>query len=399
MRALFLTDSYRPARSACANRAVCLADAMRDAGIDTVVLASSDSLLGAHDSYSAPSYVRYFRTVPLDKKTMVTRMRNNFSGVSASIDAARKLGDFDLVICTTPPLTLTSAAIKIAKMKKARLVLDIRDIWPDVAYEIGKFSPTSLFGRYFERLCNKSLSAADLIATVSPGKMEKISRRIGSERMNDLVYVPNGVDDSYAGIKEDKSIMDRYFEDEPRVTCVYVGNIGVAQGLSNLLELARVRPQVRFLLFGAGAEKESLMERAAREKLANVQFCGKIGAEAVWTVLKHASMAYVPLVNSNLKDSIPSKLYESLACGCPVLLVAAGDSIKLLEETGLGDHALPENLDDIVSSFDALIARSFSTEEKEAVSRYMFEHYSRQSAAKQFADALIARYETADDDE
>lgn len=399
MRALFLTDSYRPARSACANRVTCLVDAMRNAGIDTVVLASSDSLLGGLDSHRAPSYVRYFRTVPLDKKTMVTRMRNNFSGASASIGAARKLGDFDLVICTTPPLTLTSAAIKIAKMKKARLVLDIRDIWPDVAYEIGKFSPKSLFGRYFEYLCNKSLSAADLIATVSPGKMDKISRRIGPERMNDLVYVPNGVDDSYAGIKEDESIVDLYFKNDSRATCVYVGNIGVAQGLSNLLELARMRPQVRFLLFGAGAEKESLMERAAREKLTNVQFCGKIGAGAVWTVLKHASMAYVPLVNSNLKDSIPSKLYESLACGCPVLLVAASDSVKLLEETGLGDHALPENLDDIVSSFDALIVRSFSTEEKEAVSRYMFEHHSRQSAAKQFADALIARYETADDDE
>ena len=81
-----------------------MVDAMRNAGIDTVVLASSDSLLGGLDSHRAPSYVRYFRTVPLDKKTMVTRMRNNFSGASASIGAARKLGDFDLVICTTPPL-------------------------------------------------------------------------------------------------------------------------------------------------------------------------------------------------------------------------------------------------------------------------------------------------------
>lgn len=78
MRILFLTDSYRPSRSACANRVSVLVDAMRAAGIDVQVLASSDSLLDADGNYEKPGYVTFFKTFPLQEKTLVNRLRNNF---------------------------------------------------------------------------------------------------------------------------------------------------------------------------------------------------------------------------------------------------------------------------------------------------------------------------------
>lgn len=64
MRLLFLTDSFRPSRSACANRACVLVDAMREAGIDVQVLASSDSLLNSSGGYTKPDYVTFFETFP-----------------------------------------------------------------------------------------------------------------------------------------------------------------------------------------------------------------------------------------------------------------------------------------------------------------------------------------------
>ena len=78
MRLLFLTDSFRPSRSACANRACVLVDAMREVGIDVQVLASSDSLLNSSESYAKPDYVTFFETFPLQEKTLVNRLRNNF---------------------------------------------------------------------------------------------------------------------------------------------------------------------------------------------------------------------------------------------------------------------------------------------------------------------------------
>ena len=62
------------------------------------------------------------------------------------------MGAFDVVVCTTPPLLLTTSAIKIAKRKGAKLVLDVRDVWPDVAYEMGSFAPSSLYGRFFSHI-------------------------------------------------------------------------------------------------------------------------------------------------------------------------------------------------------------------------------------------------------
>lgn len=62
------------------------------------------------------------------------------------------MGEFDVVICTTPPLLLTDSAIRISRHKDAKLVLDIRDIWPDVAYEMGTFTPNSLYGKFFHAL-------------------------------------------------------------------------------------------------------------------------------------------------------------------------------------------------------------------------------------------------------
>ncbi len=389
MRLLFLTDSFRPSRSACANRACVLVDAMLEAGIDVKVLASSDSLLGAPEGYEKPAYVTFFETYPLQEKTLVNRLKNNFGGRRASIKAAAAMGDFDVVMCTTPPLLLTTSATSIAKKKKAKLVLDVRDIWPDVAYEMGSFTPESPYGRFFAHIAKKGFAAADLVATVSAGKVAKLSERVADPRY--VWLVPNGIDESFVEVSEDPAVVERFRLNDGKICC-YVGNIGLAQGLGTVLDIAAARPDVRFLLFGAGADKQSLMDRAVGEGIDNVEFCGSINGRGVYTVLKHSALSYVPLVSSRLRDSIPTKLYECISCGCPVLLAAQGDSVTLLEETGLGMHAAPEDPEGILKAFDALMERDFSDDEKEAAASSMLLHHSRQKAARDFAAALLSEY-------
>ena len=341
MRLLFLTDSYRPSRSACANRVSVLVQAMLDAGIDVQVLSSSDSLLGAPENYEKPDFVTFFETFPLQEKTLVNRLKNNFGGQRESIKVAAGMGDFDVVLCTTPPLLLTTSAISIAKKKNAKLVLDVRDIWPDVAIEMGTFKPNSLYGRFFSHIAKRGFKAADMVTTVSAGKVTKLASRICKAGAS-IQLVPNGIDESFVESTEDKAVVDQFNLDKGTV-CSYVGNIGLAQGLGTLLDIAAVRPNIRFLLFGTGADKQKLEDRVHEEGITNVEFCGTVDAAGVYTVLKHSALAYVPLVSSRLKDSIPTKLYECIACGCPVLLAAQGDSVDLLEESGLGKHAAPED--------------------------------------------------------
>lgn len=391
MRLLFLTDSYRPSRSACANRASVLVQAMLDAGIDVQVLCSSDSLLGAPDNYEKPDYVTFFETFPLQEKTLINRLKNNFGGQRESIKVASSMGSFNIVLCTTPPLLLTTSAISIAKKKRAKLILDVRDIWPDVAFEMGSFKPNSLYGRFFSHIAKRGFKTADMVTTVSAGKVAKLSRRI-TKAGSSVRLVPNGIDESFIDASEDENIVDRFNLTNGTI-CSYVGNIGLAQGLGTLLDIAAVRPNIRFLLFGTGADKRKLENQVAEGGIANVEFCGTVDAAGVYTVLKHSALSYVPLVSSRLKDSIPTKLYECIACGCPVLLAAQGDSVDLLEESGLGKHAAPEDPKGLLREFDALIEQKYTKEEKEIASARMLSAHSRQKAARDFAELLLVEFE------
>lgn len=384
MKILYLADTYRPARTACANRTAVLVDALRDAGHDVRVLASTDSLIGAPDGYEPPDYVTLFETFPLVDKTLVNRLRNNFGGAREAVRAAEGLGDFDIVVCTTPPLLLTSSAVKIARRKRARLVLDVRDIWPDVAYEMGSFAPASLYGRFFEHVARKAYAAADLVVSVSPGKVEKLSERVPNGR---VALVPNGIDEAFLDNEEDFALAGRLrLNDGP--ICVYVGNIGLAQGLGTLLDIASARPNTRFLLFGDGADKARLENQAKASGISNVEFCGTIDERGVYTVLRHAAISYAPLVSSRLRDSIPTKMYEALACGCPVMLAAEGDAADLLDECGLGVHAAPENPTALLAALDQLMELPYSDEERAAASEWVLENHSRQRFAKTFAEEI-----------
>lgn len=384
MRVLYLADSYRPSRSACANRTAVLVGVLREAGHGVEVLASSDSLIGVSEKCAVPDHTTYFDTFPLVEKTLINRLRNNLGGQREACRVAEGMGEFDVVVCTTPPLMLTRAAVRIARRKRASLVLDVRDIWPDVAYEMGSFAPGSPYGRFFEYVARDAYRHADLLTTVSPGKLEKLRGRVSGCR---VVLVPNGVDEAFALGGEDEGLARRLRLGEGRV-CVYVGNIGLAQGLGTLLDIAKERPSVRFLFFGEGADRVMLERRASEESISNVEFCGTVDEDGVRTVLRCADIAYVPLVSSRLRDSVPTKMYEALACGCPVLLAAEGDAVDLLVECGLGAHAAPEDPKALLAAFDRLIDHPFSDAERSAASSWVVANHSRQKFAKAFAEEV-----------
>ena len=289
-----------------------------------------------------------------------------------------------MVVCTTPPLLLMLAALRIARAKQAKLVWDVRDIWPDVAHEMGSFAPGGLYDRFFSMIAQRGYQAADLVVTVSSGKMEKLSRRFCGK----VVLVPNGVDEDFASLGEDAALVKRFGLAGSSPVCVYIGNIGLAQGLGTLLDIAAARPNVRFLLFGDGADCAMLDERARRESLGNVQFCGMLDAVGARSVLGGADVAYVPLVSSRLRDSIPTKLYEALACGCPVLLAAEGDAVGLLNECGLGRHAAPEDAEALLFEFDRLINEPFTREKRSSCAAWALQNHSRQIFAKCFVGEI-----------
>ena len=205
----------------------------------------------------------------------------------------------------------------------------MRDIWPDVAWEMGSFSQKSMYSRVFEWNRNHMLKHSDLVTAVSRGKVQKLK---GYCPKAEVVYITNGLDEKFLENRVNSKLVEDYGLDKT-FTCVYIGNLGLAQGLMQLLTIAKKAKEnklpVKFLLFGSGVEEKELKAFAEKNNLDNVLFPGRLPNVDMFTVLSYAGLSFVPLVNEKLTDSIPTKLYEALGVGCPVLLAAAGESAEI----------------------------------------------------------------------
>lgn len=391
MHVLIHTDEYCPTAQACTNRMLSFAEGIMDSVADVTVICSSANLENGEPGEHAERII-YAPAYRMKKKTAAARLLNNATFAVSSVFCAIGAGKADVVITTSPPPLISMAGWLIARTKRALLVYDVRDIWPDVALEMGSFKKGSFFDRTFRTITQFMYRHADLVTTVSPGKVEKVRNYVRKccGKDDKVILVGNGFDENVLDSRFYEELVEKYGFGKS-FTCVYIGNIGLAQGMESVLRLAEETKEkdVRFLLFGKGAAKERLEEIARQKNLEHVQFCGPLPKEQVYTVLKSADLSVIPLKSSKMKDSIPTKLYEALGVGCPVLLVAEGDSCEVLDETGLGRHVSPDHpeklkeaLEGIMDGYKQIISR------RDEVKELVKTRYSRQKIAADFAAML-----------
>ena len=368
-----------------------MAEALTESGAQVTVVCSAANLENGSPGKHTEQII-YAPAFRMRKKTTSSRLLNNLTFALTSFFCAAGAGKTDVVVTSSPPPLISVAGWLIARTKRARLIYDVRDIWPDIALEMGSFRKGSIYDRVFRKITRFMYKRADLITTVSPGKVEKLQKHVKDVRSDceKVILVGNGFDEKilaspfYGEIKEKYGLGGQF-------TCVYIGNIGLAQGLESILRLAEETKhrEARFLLFGKGAEKERLEQLVQEKGLTHVQFCGPLPPEHILTVLRSADLSFIPLKSAQMKDSIPTKLYEALGVGCPVLLMAEGDACTILDETGLGMHLSPDHPERLASVFDEIIERydqiaAYREEAEDLVKT----RYSRQKITAAFAARL-----------
>lgn len=376
-------DSY-PDESPCAKRMRTFHDVLSERGHEVIVLApkSANSINGTKDTVYCP-------TVPMKKKTAIYRFLNSYVYGVTSFFKAKKIKNVDVVVTTVPPPLINLWGKRIARSHKAKLVYDVRDVWPDVAWEMGSFGPNSIFSRIFQYIRDVMLKKADLIIAVSSGKVMKLKGYAPDKR---VVEITNGIDEEFLKNSDLPEIVEQYRLDKEFVIS-YIGNLGLAQGLKQLLLVAKRAKEhdikAKFMLFGSGAEEMFLKRYVEYNGLDNVEFPGRIPNKYIYTVLKHSKMNFVSLVNENLRDSVPTKMYEALGVGCPVLLAACGDSADILIKSGLGIAVKPNDEEALWDAFKEMHDNIQEYElRKEKGIDYIVSTYSRQKAAIKFEEEL-----------
>jgi len=279
------------------------------------------------------------------KRSVVSRLLNYFSFTATSILASLRLQwRYDVVFCESPPLFLGMSGYLISRTKQAKLILNVSDLWPDSVQMLGVVTSRSLLslaGRLERFLYRRS----HMVTCQTQGIVAQVMLRAPGQR---VYWLPNGVDEELLDTDRDQEWRIRHgFRDE-EFLILYAGIIGLAQGLDVVLDAAKlIEPgrRIRFLVLGDGPEKERLMARARDEGIDNVRFIARVPRSAVSRILSAMDATVIPLRKLDLfEGAIPSKIFESLAMGKPVLLGVDGEARRLFIDRGRGGlHFEPGN--------------------------------------------------------
>ncbi|MBN4072287.1 glycosyltransferase family 4 protein [bacterium AH-315-F03] len=252
-------------------------------------------------------------------------------------------GKADVVIGTSPQFFVAVAAWITSLVKRAPFVFEVRDLWPEEIVAVGAIKNRFVIGMLtaMEMFLYRR---ATLIVAVAQGTIDDlVERGISPDK---LALIPNGVSmERFAG--KDGSVVRKRFNLNGEFLVSYIGTHGMAHRLETALEAAETlkdNKQIKFMMVGDGAEKNRLQDMANERKLENVIFAPQASADEIPDYYAAADVCLAPLRNTNLfTRNIPSKLYEIMAAGKPILLGAKGESERLVAKANSGKMFEPES--------------------------------------------------------
>lgn len=242
----------------------------------------------------------------------------------------------DVVLATSPPLPGALAAGMAAAGRAMPFVLDVRDLWPAAAEALGELSSPSVV-RAFERAERWLYRRSAAVTATTRPFCHHIDRVAGLRR---AVHLPNGALDELV------SRTWRPPPPAPPFVLGYVGNLGIAQGLDGALDAARrVRDgEARIRLVGQGPLAQTLRATRERERLDALEILPPVPLHRVGEALEGCHALLVPLgAHAMLESFIPSKLYDAMAVGRPVIVAARGEAAALVADAGCGLTVAPED--------------------------------------------------------
>jgi len=264
-------------------------------------------------------------------QSVFVRLLNYFTLlISAFWIGISEKNKYDIIIASSPPLTIGILGRFLSKIHKIPWIFDIRDIWPDVAVEAGMLKENGVIHRLSDYLAKYLYRKASYITPVTDHKIIKIET--AGIPLNKMSLVSNGVD--FDLIDDARNINWRLELDlNDKFIVVYAGLIGIAQGVNVILETAiklKDNTDIHFLIVGEGVEKLKLQNRVKKLKLRNITFLSNQPKELISSLLNISDIALIPLVSDKLLDAVPSKLLEAWACKLPVILVAGGEAADIV---------------------------------------------------------------------
>ena len=355
MHILFLTDNFPPETNAPATRTFEHARRWVRAGAKVTVVTTAPNFpagklfpgyrnrLFQREWIDGVETIRVWTYITANEgfaRRTLDYMSFMVTGFLTSLFLARP----DVIVSTSPQLFTACAAYVLSLFKRRPFVFELRDLWPDSIIAVGAMRE-SIAIRALKRLEYFLYRKAARIVSVTNSFKSVLSQNgVPAEK---IAVVRNGADlkGFTPGLKPDDLVEKHGLKG--KFVAAYIGTIGLAHGLGTILEAAermRVNPGVAFVLVGDGAERAALQQRARESGLDNVIFAGAVGKDEVVRYWRLADAGLVLLRDRPVfRHVLPSKMFEAMATGCPIVLGVLGESAALLEAAGAGIVIAPES--------------------------------------------------------
>lgn len=327
---------------------------------------------------------------------VVKRILNYVSFMVMAIVMCWKYPKFDVCVATSGPFFTAIAGFFVSLFRRRPWIFEIRDLWPASVASVGAMKGWPI--RALEKVELFLYRRTQRIVSLTNSfKQNLIDRGIDGEK-NDVIT--NGVDVDRFHSNLDPAIARERLGIAPDAFLLgYIGTIGMAHGLRTVLDAANSLkdcPRVHFVFIGDGAERAGLESYAAERGLSNVTFSDYVPHEQIPAYLSALDMSVVHLKPDPLfLTVIPSKIFESMAVGTPILMAVQGESAEIVSNTGSGfcipsgdSDQMALTIRELESDRERLASMSHSGRDAVAST------YSREANATRFLASMQAAIDT-----
>ena len=327
------------------------------------------------------------RTLAVLHKSFIWRIASFLSFMVSSFWAGLRAGPVDLVMGTTPPIFQAVSAWCISMLRRKPFMLEIRDLWPEFAIDMGVLKNPMLIwlSRGLERFL---YGRAHHLVVNSPAYKTYLMERFHIPERK-ISLIPNGVDISKFNPSDVGSELKKEWGLENKFIVMYAGAIGLANDVPVILNAAKrleKEKDIVFVFAGDGKERDKMQMRTESMNLKNVKFVGSYPKTRMPQVLAASNLCLATLQNIPMfRTTYPNKVFDYMAAGKPTLLAIDGVIREVIEASGGGIFVSPGNDQSLAESI--LQLRNHPDKVKDmglAARAYVSKNFNRRDQADAF---------------
>ncbi|MGL5153137.1 MAG: glycosyltransferase family 4 protein [Clostridium sp.] len=248
---------------------------------------------------------------------------------------------YDLVISTTPSIFMGILGIVAKARYRAKLIIDIRDLWPECIKNIGLFRRNKLALKIGYKLEKLILKFTDSVI-VNSNAYKVYLEGIGYKKP--IRFIPNGL--TKRELRDLKGSYKTTVKDK-KFTVIYTGLIGLAQNVRNIVRVAnhlRDSKNIYFKIIGTGIQSKKVQELIDHYGLINIELIPPMPKYKVIEEVKKSHVALAHLRRDSAFDlAIPGKIIDYMAIGIPIVAGVEGYTASIIKESGSGIAVEPDN--------------------------------------------------------